>query len=399
MPPRNQSFGEFARSARIKAGFGLREAARGMSISAAYLSRVENDVDPASAELIRKLAQLYQRPLEDFNAATRRPSVSAEVRGREIQSREELRTLYRMGELLTRDELEDVIRSVLKKRGLGDEDIERELARLRAELPRIRHGEREDLLAADIKPRFLSKRAISEMAEDVLRGAGLGPENYVPPTPIERLVECQDGIAYKIDDLPSKKGSPIVLGLSKWSTPTERQIIINSTLADGAQGTSEHRFNFTLAHELFHAIEHLPLAMNAVGSTFTRLQFATFIENDRPVLRQSPAERAVARWAQAANAGALVTNEDWREWQANRFASCVLMPSWAVIAEFQRRLETDFLVACGGANVRQEALELAGETMFGDSVFGSSLADQFDVSRQAMAIRLLDLGLVREVSG
>lgn len=399
MAAKNQSFGAFARSARLRAGFGLREAARAMAVSAAYLSRVENDVDPASAELIRKMAQLYTESIEAFNAAAKRPAVTAEVRGREIQSREDLRALYRMGELLTRDELEDIIRSVLQKRGLTDEEVERELARLRAELPRICNSEGDGLLAADIKPRYLSKKNISVMATDLLKASGFGPGSYMPPTPIERIVDLQQGITYKIAELPSKKGSPVVLGLSKWNGLTERQIIINSYLADSHQNTSEHRFTFTLAHELFHAIEHLPLAMDAVGSSLMRLEYTAFVERERPLVRQSAAERAVARWAGISKPDRLVTNEDWREWQANRFASCVLMPDWAVIDEFQNRFQTEFLTATEGANIREEALAIAGEVVFGDRVLRSSLADQFDVSRQAMAIRLLDLGLVREVQG
>lgn len=370
-----------------------------MAISGAYLSRVENDVDPASAELIRKMSQLYKRALEEFNVAARRPAVSAEVRGREIQSREDLRALYRMGEMLTRDELEDIIRSVLQKRGLGAEDVERELARLRSELPRIRRSDGEGLLAADIKPRFLSKRAISTMARELLEAAQLGPHSYTPPTPIERLVDFQEGITYTIADLPSKQGAPIILGLSKWNGLTERQIIINTTLADSVQGTSEHRFNFTLAHELFHAMEHLPLAMDAVGSSLMRLEHTMFVERDRPVSRLSTAERVVARWAKSQKAGTLVTNEDWREWQANIFASYVLMPNWSVINEFQRRVHADFIITPQHRNLREEALEVAGEILFGNIIYECSLADQFAVSRQAMAIRLLDLGLVREVQG
>jgi hypothetical protein len=75
------------------------------------------------------------------------------------------------------------------------------------------------------------------------------------------------------------------------------------------------------------------------------------------------------------------------------------MPEWAVSAEFHRRIASDFISASKEGNVRDDALRVAGEILFEDKVFEKSLADLFAVSRQAMAIRLLDLGLVREVSG
>ena len=49
-------------------------------------------------------------------------------------------------------------------------------------------------------------------------------------------------------------------------------------------------------------------------------------------------------------------------------------------------------------NPRDFALDLAGEFLLAGTVYAQSLAELFDVSRQAMAIRLLDLGLVREVT-
>jgi Zn-dependent peptidase ImmA (M78 family)/transcriptional regulator with XRE-family HTH domain len=370
-----------------------------MGVSAAYLSRVETDIHPASAELTVKMSQQYGRPIEDFNAAAGRPEVSAELRGREIQSREELRVLYRLGSL-TPEELERIInsvRSVLKDRGITDDEIEGELSRLRSELPRT-SAIGDGLFAADIKPRFLSKRAIAARAYQLLGDAGLNALTYAPPTPVEHIVENFAGISYKIDKLPSKQGAPIVLGLSKWNGSSERQIVINSDLADNLSSTSEHRFNFTLAHELFHAIEHLPLLLKA-GPNLLRLETTILVERDTPMPRRSPAERAVAHWVSTEKHGALLTNEDWREWQSNTFASCLLMPEWSVAEEFRRRVHVEFITVPQNANIRDEALRIAGAIHFEDIVFEKSLSDLFTVSRQAMAIRLLNLGLVQEVAG
>lgn len=371
-----------------------------MDVSAAYLSRVEHDADPPSAGLIVKMAQLYRRPVEDFTAVAKKPAVAAEARGRALQLTEDLRALYRMGGTLTPEEVEDMIRYVLRKRNLADEEIERELIKLRSELPRIRNNGRDGLFAADVKPRFLSKARVASIAYALLATNGIDVSTYVPPTPLEMLVERQAGVTYKISELPSKGGEPVVLGLSKWNGPYERQIIINSTLADSPRQTDDHRFSFTLAHELFHTIEHLPRALACGVSSLMRAQVqdTIFVDHAFSAGKHSVAQSSVERWASRNKPRALVTDEDWREWQANSFASALLMPEWAVIATLKRRLRREFITAPPGSNAREVALAIAGDNLLEGIMYQKSLADLFGVSRQAMAIRLLDLGFIREVT-
>jgi len=392
----SETFGQYARRIRIQAGYGLRQAARAMGVSAAYLSRVETGEDLPSSNLAHKMARLYARPAEEVIAASGRSSLGAGVRGRAMQDSEELRALYRMGELLTPDELNQAIKYILRKKSpdITDEEIERRLSQLRAELPRFDKGRNDGLFAADIKPRFLSKQRIAEMAYGLLNSVGLNRASYVPPTPIERIVEAQDGISYQVVDLP-----PLFLGRSRWLGPSERQIAVSSSLADGSGVTNEHRFNFTLAHELFHALEHLLLTPNNQCAGLMRLESTVFFERSAPSPRRSAAQRAVDRWVGGEAQGQLRTNEDWREWQANTFASCLLMPEWCVSQKFRDRVALDFVSVTSDSNAKQGALEIAGELVFGETVYDVSLADLFNVSRQAMAIRLLQLGLVREVPG
>ena len=392
MPPRRKSFGGFARSVRLEAGCGLRQAARKMGVSAAYLSRVENDVDPPSAGLTLKMSSLYRRPVEEFTAIARSAAVKATVRGQQIQASEDLRALYRMAESLTPGELDDAIRFVLRKRGSSEEEIERELLRLRAELPRLRQGRRDGLLAAEIKRRILSKREISATADEVLEGAGLGRGVYKPPTPVEQLVESQPGIAYRIEELPWKD----VLGFTKRRL-NDREIVINARLADKLDITSQHRFNFTLAHELFHAIEHLRPEVSLLPGVMRRQVVALIESTVESPTRRSAAQRAVDHWARSEKRQGLKTDEDWREWQANVFASSLLMPAWSVRREFELRVGIPFRAVEHTSEIRAMALQVAGEVFLGGSFHGSSLADLFDVSRQAMAIRLLELRLIREV--
>jgi Zn-dependent peptidase ImmA (M78 family) len=213
--------------------------------------------------------------------------------------------------------------------------------------------------------------------------------------PIELLVERQPGVLYRIDKLKcDKHGEPLVLGLTGWDERGNRQIIVNSVLADGKRKSDEHRFNFTLAHELFHAVEHLPRIPKESVTPLARMQL--FI-NSGSVERHTAAEKAVNSWARkATRARGLTSNEDWREWQANTFASSLLMPDWAVIAEFRSRIGAEKTLVQSPMNIREVALEIASERISKSGVYNESLADLFAVSRQAMAIRILQLDLVQE---
>jgi hypothetical protein len=319
-----------------------------------------------------------------------------------MQASPELRALYRLGTQLEAADIEDFIRTVLRDKGATEREIEKQLARLKSELPRVAKSARDGLFAAEAKPRFLSKRRINSMACDALNRSGLTSETYSPPTPIELIVESEPGVLYRIEKLKcDRQGNPLVLGLTGWDEWGNRQIVINSVLADSNRESDEHRFNFTLGHELFHAVEHLPRVPREAAAPLARIKVcdAVFIDAKSP-RSHSAAERAVNSWtANVVGSRRLTTDEDWREWQANVFSSALLMPDWAVTTEFQLRLATDVMQPDRSANIRENALRVAGETVFESGVYEKSLADLFAVSRQSMAIRLLELGLVKEVEG
>ncbi len=391
------SFGRFAQKLRQKKKLGLRQAARLMGFSPAYLSQVERDIDAPTPRLMAAMSTRYDCSLAEIEEAAKRARVDYRKSQAPMRTIEEVVALYRLGGgVFTSAEVEDVIRHLLEKRGENPEEIERVMALLRDELPRISDGEKEGLFAADIKPRFLSKRAIANRAYQILARNGLDPTNYVPPTPIEWLVE-EEGFAYAIDDLPSSDGGPIVLGRTRWNG-AEREITINSALAESSRECDWHRFRFTLGHEFFHAIEHLPLMTATSHGQMPRTAVIDvgFLPGHTRS-RQSRAERAVGRWASSGGARGLLTREDWREWQANVFASAILMPEEAVRGAFEQRVQGESVCVPQGENPREFALDLAGELLLAGTVYAQSLAELFDVSRQAMAIRLLDLGLVREV--
>jgi len=394
--PSKGKFGSFARNARLKKELGLREAARRMSISAAYLSRVENNVDVPSGRLIQKMSDLYGISIDELGSRAPKTKTSGIAHGHAMRAMPELRALYRLRGQLDPELIEQVLRKALLDMGTPEEEIEKEIASLKVELPRIRNSGRDDLFAAEAKPRFLTGKRIAAMAYQVMERNGLRQERYVPPTPIELLVENEPEVSYRIDELRCDQyGAPLVLGLTGWDDQGRRQIILNSVLADSDRSSDEHRFNFTLAHELFHALEHLPRVPTEAVTPFARTQVFVDLGKKHP----SPAERAVSRWAKAIEPRRLTTNEDWREWQANTFASALLMPEWAVRAEFLRRVGNETTAVKATTSLREAALQIADERAFGASVYDQSLAGLFAVSHQAMAIRLLQLNLLKEAAG
>lgn len=398
MSSKKETFGALVKAARLKKGLGLRQVAREFDTPAAYLSRVENDIEAPSGELIAQMAQRYQIPVEDLTPLVTRPNSTATAYGHILQTTPELRALYRLGTQLDTTIIDELIRRALKKQGTSEAEIEKTLSTLKSELPRVANSVREGLFAAEARPRFLSKQAIARMADKLLARNGLSESNYTPPTPVEMLVENEPGVLYRIDDLKCDKyHDPLVLGLTGWNHRGERQIVVNSVLADSNRQSDVHRFNFTLAHELFHAVEHLPRVPKETVPSLARMQ--VFIDAEHP-RRQSAAEKAVKSWtSNGIGPRGLSTNEDWREWQANTFAAALLMPSWAVVREFRQRIGADKIEVLLPNNGREAALALGGERIFESTIYEQSLAELFDVSRQAMAIRLLQLELVQEVPG
>jgi Zn-dependent peptidase ImmA (M78 family) len=356
-------------------------------------------MDDPSGELMADLGRLYKIPIEDLTSRSTKPKASAAAHGHSMQASPELRALYRLGAQFEPADIEALIRKFLRERGETDRDIEKQLAQLKSELPRVSKSIRDGLFAAEAKPRFLSKRRITCMAYEILERNGMTEENYAPPTPVELLVENEPGILYRIEKLGcDKRGNPLVLGLTGWDEGGNRQIVINSVLADSNRESEEHRFNFTLGHELFHAIEHLPRVPREAVAPLARIQVCDAVFVDKVEIRsRSVAERAVNSWSNnAAGPRVLMTDEDWREWQANVYSSALLMPAWAVTAEFKRRFGAEAMLVGESGNPREVALLAAGERVFASDIYDQSLADLFAVSRQAMAIRLIELGLVKE---
>ncbi len=393
MAATKKEFGEYVRQARIDKGLALREAARRMDYSASYLSRVETGDETASPKLIAGMAKEYGVAIEKLIelAPQKRPG----VHGHMLQGSPELRALYRLGSILDASEVEDALRTLLgKKLNLKGDELEKELRDLKNELPRLNKGN-EGLFAANVRPRVLSRKRISEIAETFLRKHGLTRETYRPPTPIERLVELESDIRLRVRELDRRKdGKPFVLGLSRWDPDGNKEIVLNSRLVDSEDETSEYRLLFTLGHELFHALDHLPL-MNAGEKLRTECCRAVIGMSSINSQGKTSAQRAVESWQHSQSSPRkLFSPEDWREWQSQTFSAEVLMPHWAFKKEFTERTGVVGLKSSENMNPKELAFSVATDKIFGSHIFEKSLNQLFKVSAQAMAIRLLGLKLV-----
>jgi Zn-dependent peptidase ImmA (M78 family) len=199
--------------------------------------------------------------------------------------------------------------------------------------------------------------------------------NGYPPADLIDVFE--PGVAlrqlkYSLEDV-SSLGVQLINGVRSEiaaTIDTEKKLV---SVARGFPATTKR---FSVAHELAHAVLHPDM---------------------RILHRDLPLEKSgVVR--------------DWREIEANRFASEYLMPRKTVEEMFYQRFdirkfeltETSAFALCGRnahdviskyRDLRQLTLCIAGTPRFGTRYF-DSLSEKFKVSTLAMAIRLEELNLV-----
>ena len=395
-----QSFGAYIRKVRIeKAELTLRDAAEKIGIAPPYLSRIEAGLErPPSSKVLLSMAKEYS--ITEDEILSHAQHRAAEVYANKMVDNRALKALFKATRNLDESDLIAIIRKVCQDHGLDEAKILDEInghRRDRTQLPRL-----ERLINADLVPRILSKVGISRMADQFLAKHGLRPGTYSAPTYIERLVDLESGIQMFVDEQLTGQadGEPRALGVAHWSHRQEgiREIHINHQLAT-RRSTDTHRLRFTVGHELFHCLEHLPLMddrarlADALHRTFT-------MELDIPVQANphqvTHGKRSLLEcWIEKSNGPRrLTTNVDWREWQADYFSACVLMPDWSVREQFIERLGRQEIVVGTAAELRRAATQVATERIFEHKVFEKPLYELYDVSVMAMSIRLMDLKLV-----
>lgn len=393
------TFGDFIRQERVRAGLKLSEAARQLGISPSYLSRLEaGDFKPPSGTLLLRMAQVYGSDIKKLMDLAR--NRESEVMAADSGASTAVQAFYRLAHDQPVEMQEKMLRAAVDALDLPPSKKAEMMAQLRAMLSRS-HGQellrlaRDELglFAFDIAPRFLSRQGIRDFAGVVLRRVF---SSEIPiPVPMETIIDklAPDVILVVHDEMEGgrlRNGSPAVLGLSRWSRDGERrELVIHEELFDAPDAHTRRRANFTLAHELFHCVEHLPLVQlrNPEVVFARKIGYVTF----------APELTGKKWYDRHKGPRKLSTREDWREWQANTFAAELLMPAESVTAAFLELFGVERLEA-EGENLGRFADETARCFSMDDFGNETTLVERFDVNPQAMAIRLMSLGLVVEDS-
>ncbi len=201
---------------------------------------------------------------------------------------------------------------------------------------------------------YLTDTVVEEKANRILAGYGSTEKVVVkPPIDLDAIL-MHLNLRLDFDDLKKRHGLPDVLG-ALWVD--DRHIYIDQTLDPDEQPSALGRFRFTLAHEMGHWELHRALF------EFQRRQDNLF---DRP-----SALSIVCRTSQA---------KERIELQADAFAAALLMPKAEVITHWQRLIDSSRHIRPGAR--QDELIEVAVRP----------LAKTFEVSAQAMRIRLEGLG-------
>lgn len=221
-----------------------------------------------------------------------------------------------------------------------------------------------------VRVKYLKHREIENAALCLLAEYGRKyGEVVAPPIPVEEILESLLGLSLDFDDLTKSLGLPDVLGAT-WVQ--QRQVLIDQSLDPTENPLKEGRYRFTVAHELGHWNLHRHYFLADTG------QPRLFDEKAEPSI--------VCRTS---------SRKDPMEWQADMFSGYLLMPEEMVLAAWQARqgnLEpyvaekemADLSARWGLAEDERPTVDVSRE-----------LARRFNVSGQAMQIRLIGLGLIK----
>lgn len=236
---------------------------------------------------------------------------------------------------------------------------------------------------------YLSKQRIERASLRLLEDyfGALGKE-ISAPIPVDEILETHLGVSLDFEDLNSTVGGRDVLGATYVKS---RSVYIDTSLDPIEHPAMEGRYQFTVAHEIGHWILHVP-----------RLR-----EADLPTVMHR--QLGLVQMLVCAFGG----RKEPIEWQADQFASSLLMPSHLVEAawaerfpssngrgyvfnprhwmDYARRLERPRMRHVGQViSDMHDSRPVVAQVVFRD--VAKHFAPQFGVSAQAMQIRLEQLG-------
>ncbi len=218
---------------------------------------------------------------------------------------------------------------------------------------------------------FVPRKTIEDGAQALL--ADYARRYHVsiqPPVPVEEILEAHLGLAFDIDDLPELLNVPDVLGATWFRS---REVKIDQSLDPSVFPSKLGRYRFTVAHEVGHWELHRQRYLSAEG------QAAMFAGDDRPVICRSGDKSPL-------------------EWQADCFAGNLLMPKAMVFAQWEARHGSREPYVAGAEIADLKARWGLGDDERPTVEVARQMAQDFEVSAQAMQIRLAELGLILERS-
>jgi len=210
---------------------------------------------------------------------------------------------------------------------------------------------------------FLRKEALELQARQLLSEYGEKHSPFVaPPVDICAIAETFLGLRLDYVDLEKEHGKGI-LGAINFE---KKNVYINTALDPVENDGAEGRHNFTLAHEIGHWQLHRYEFLLPDNLRNRDSRMSILCRNDQ---RNEP-----------------------REWQANQFASYLLMPK-TMIQNAWRSRYGDKVLPVGDVEAFKRGDDL--KAVFKDYyLLVKDFAQIFAVSGHAMRIRLVGLGLV-----
>jgi hypothetical protein len=226
---------------------------------------------------------------------------------------------------------------------------------------------------------FLKKEVIEAEALSLLAEYG---QVAAPPVPIDDIVELHLKLTFEIMDLQQIFGVGDVHG-AIWFRA--QRVGVDQSLDPARHPAKRGRYHFTLAHEAGHWRLHQHLFLRRMD------QPSLFPDQEQKpdyVCRSSEKKKPVEWQADQFAANLLMPRElvkkAWQEWRGN-MESIVLTD----LGDMRRQILTAEVLQRGGFKV--------GDSASDDMVLehcSRPLADKFQVSPEAMRIRLEDMGLL-----
>jgi len=211
---------------------------------------------------------------------------------------------------------------------------------------------------------WISKERIASKAMNLVNDfQAMAGYRVSPPIPVEDIIERSLGLRLLYEDLVKVFGSGDILGATYVES---RLICINERLFEHS---SEGRLVFTCAHEAGHWVLH---------RRYVDMQEERNLKDDAIVCKFSNAKEPI-------------------EWQADYFAACLLMPEKEIREAFQKVCGPKPLIINNVRSAVEKGSRCVEPFVEQWPFIAAAVCEAggfSNVSKQAMIIRLQDLGLL-----